>query len=83
MGAAYGVAAHAGLRGQRAVAVVYGTVYTGDVLFNTALGLYKPWQWSGQEAVVDVVDKLVQAEGTGLIFDNVLGPPSSSPAAAA
>jgi hypothetical protein len=71
-GAAYGLAAHAGLRGQRAVAAVYGTVYTGDVLFNTALGLYEPRQWSPEETVIDVVDKLVQAEATGLIFDNVL-----------
>jgi hypothetical protein len=79
-GAAYSLAAHAGLRGQRGVAAVYGTVYTGDVLFNTALGLYKPWQWSPQEAVIDVVDKLVQAEATGLIFDHVLaraGTPSA------
>lgn len=34
-GAAYGVAARAGLRGPRAVAVVFGTVYTGDIVLNT------------------------------------------------
>lgn len=71
-GAAYGVAAHAGLRGQRAVAAVFGTVYTGDVLINTALGLYKPWTRSRPEAVIDIVDKLVQAEATGLIFDHLI-----------
>ncbi len=81
-GAAYGVAARAGLRGQRAVAAVYGPLYTGDVIFNTALGLYKPREWSRQDALVDVVDKLVQAEATGLIFDNVLDPPSKSSALA-
>ncbi len=37
-GSAYGLAAHAGLSGQKAVAAVFGTVYTGDVLLNTALG---------------------------------------------
>lgn len=77
-GTAYGVAAHAGLRGQRAVAAVFGTVYSGDVLFNTALGLYEPSKWSPRETVVDVVDKLVQAEATGLIFDNLLGRSSNS-----
>ncbi len=45
-GSAYGLAAHAGLSGQKAVAAVFGTVYTGDVLLNTALGLYKPTTWS-------------------------------------
>ncbi len=79
-GAAYGVAAHAGLRGQRAVAAVFGTVYSGDVLFNTALGLYKPSKWSQRDAAIDVVDKLVQAEATGLIFDNLLRPSSNSSA---
>jgi hypothetical protein len=82
-GAAYGVAAHGGLRGQRAVAAVYGAVYTGDIVFNTAIGLYKPWEWSRQETLIDVVDKLVQAEATGLIFDHALGRPSRSSAPAA
>lgn len=68
-GAAYGVAAHNGLRGQRAVAAVFATVYTGDVLLNTLLGLYKPRQWSTQDTIIDVVDKLVQAEATGAIYD--------------
>jgi hypothetical protein len=34
-GGAYGVAASRGLRGQKAVNVVFGVVYTGDVLLNT------------------------------------------------
>jgi hypothetical protein len=70
-GAAFGIAGHAGLRGQRAVATVFAGVYTGDVLLNTALGLYEPTKWSGRELVIDVVDKLVQAEATGLIFDRM------------
>ncbi len=75
-GAAYAVAAHKGLRGQQAIAAVFATVYTGDVALNTALGLYEPSNWSRREWVIDIVDKLVQAEATGLIYDNWLGPPS-------
>ena len=77
-GTAYGVAAHAGLRGQRAVAAVFVTVYTGDVVLNTALGLYQPTTWSAQDWAVDIIDKLVQAEATGAIFDHVVGGPSAS-----
>lgn len=73
-GTAYGVAALNGLRGQKAVNVVFGVVYTGDVLLNAALGLYHPAQWSTQDLVVDVVDKYVQAQATGAIFDRLLGP---------
>ncbi len=77
-GTAYGVAVHAGLRGQRAVAAVFVTVYTGDVVLNTALGLYQPTTWSAQDWAVDIIDKLVQAEATGAIFDHVVGGPSAS-----
>ena len=77
-GTAYGLAASAGLRGQRAVNTVFATVYTGDVLLNTALGLYQPTQWSTQDWVIDVVDKYVQAQATGLIFDTVLDPTRGS-----
>ncbi len=73
-GAAYGVAARAGLRGPRAVAAVFTTVYAGDVLLNTALGLYRPTQWSGKDWAIDVVDKLVQAAATGAVFDMFLDP---------
>lgn len=72
-GAAYGVAAHRGLRGQRAVAAVFATVYTGDVLLNTALGLYQPTTWSARDWAIDVGEKLLQAEATGLVFDRALG----------
>ena len=67
-GVAYGVAAHRGLRGQRAVAAVFGVVYTADVALNTALGLYEPWAWSLTDTAVDVVDKLVQTEATAAVF---------------
>ena len=73
-GAAYGVAARAGLRGPRAVASVFVTVYAGDVLLNTALGLYQPSTWSSQDWTIDVVDKLVQAAATGVVFDRALAP---------
>lgn len=77
-GAAYGVAANAGLRGQRAVAAVFAVVYTGDVLLNTALGLYHPSRWSFQDTAIDVAGKLVQAEATGAIFDRFLSPTRES-----
>lgn len=77
-GAAYGVAAYTGLRGQRAVAAVFAVVYSGDVLLNTALGLYEPTTWSSRDTVIDVIDKLVQAEATGAVFDHVVGPTHSS-----
>ncbi len=73
-GAAYGIAARSGLRGQSAVAAVFGVVYTGDVALNTALGLYRPLTWSAKDVAIDVIDKLVQAEATGAIFDRFLVP---------
>ncbi len=73
-GAAYGIAAARGLRGQKAVNAVFGVVYIGDVALNTALGLYRPLQWSAKDVLVDVVDKYVQAQGTGAVFDRVLDP---------
>lgn len=73
-GAAYGVAALKGLRGQKAVNTVFGVVYTGDFLVNTALRLYHPTEWSAKETVVDLVDKYVQAQATGAIYDRILGP---------
>jgi hypothetical protein len=73
-GAAYGVAALKGLRGQRAVNSMFAVVYTGDVLLNTALGLYQPSKWSAKDVVVDVVDKYVQAQATGAVFDRLLDP---------
>ncbi len=77
-GTAYGIAAWAGLRGQKAVNAVFATVYTGDVILNTALGLYQPTQWSAQDWAIDVVDKYVQAQATGLVFDRVLDPARQS-----
>ena len=77
-GAAYGIAARRGLRGQRAVHVVFAAVYAGDVLLNTALGLYRPRTWSRQDLLVDLVDKYVQAQATGAAFDRLLDPARSS-----
>ena len=73
-GTAYGVAARRGLRGQRAVHAVFAVVYTGDVLLNTALGLYRPRTWSRQDLVVDLLDKYVLAQATGAVFDRLLDP---------
>jgi len=73
-GVAYGVAAWKGLRGQKAVNAVFGVVYTGDVILNSALRLYHPTQWSTKDLMIDVVDKYVQAQGTGAVFDRLLDP---------
>ncbi len=73
-GTAYGIAANAGLRGQKAVNTVFAIVYTGDVILNTALGLYNPTEWSAEDWIVDLVDKYVQAQATGAIFDRFLDP---------
>ena len=70
-GTAFGIARRAGLHGQKAVAAVFAVVYTGDVLLNTALGLYEPSSWSKGELAVDVIDKLIQAEATGAILDRI------------
>ncbi|MEX5272237.1 hypothetical protein [Kocuria sabuli] len=77
-GSAYGLTAHAGLRGPKAIAVVFATVYTSDVLLNMALGLYKPSSWSKQDWTVDLLDKFVQAAATGVLYDNVFGPTEES-----
>jgi hypothetical protein len=60
-----------GLRGQLAVGTVFAAVWGGDVVANTALGLTKPWEWSAQDLAIDVVDKLVLAEATGLLYDRL------------
>ena len=73
-GAAYGVAARAGLSGQRAVHAVFAVLYPVDVLAATALGVYAPRTWSRQDWVVDVVDKYVALQATGLAYDRALAP---------
>lgn len=68
-GVAYAVASKAGLRGQPAIGATFAAMYTADLLINTALGLYEPAKWSVQDTVIDVGEKLIQAEATGLTFD--------------
>jgi len=70
-GAAFAAASRAGLRGQRAVAAVFAVFYATDVALNTALGLYEPQKWSGRDWAIDVGDKLVQAQASGLVFDRL------------
>ncbi len=77
-GAAYGVAAHKGLRGLRGAAATFGAIYTQDLVMITALGLGKPWTWSRKDATIDVLDKAVVIVATGAIFDRVLGPNTTS-----
>ncbi len=73
-GMGHAALARRGLRGQRAVGVAFAVLWTGDVIANTALGLDKPWRWSLQDLAIDVIDKLVLAEVTGLAFDRLPAP---------
>jgi hypothetical protein len=73
-GGAYGVAAYRGLRGFRAVSLVFPTIYTNDVVVGTVLGLGKPWKWSRKEFTIDVVDKFVQVAATSFLFDRFFDP---------
>lgn len=77
-GTAYGVAAAKGLRGQKAINTVFLTVYPADVLLSTALGVYRPTSWSTHDWVIDVVEKYIQAQATGFIFDRFLDPARST-----
>ena len=67
----------AGLRGQPAVGTVFAVIYGGDVVANTALGLTRPLDWSVQDWIVDLVDKLLLAETAGVVFDLLTPPPGS------
>ncbi len=53
-----------GTEGQASVAVSFATLYGGDVLLNTALGLYEPLAWSRKDWAVDIGNKLVLAEAS-------------------
>ncbi len=74
MGAVHGLVIRTGMRGQRAVAVTFAAVYTGDLLLNTKLGLYEPGKWTKKDWAVDLVDKYVQAAATGAVSNRVLTP---------
>ena len=63
------LAERAGLRGQVAVGAAFGLLYAGDVVANTALGLYAPREWSARDWAIDVTNKLVLAEAVGLAYD--------------
>lgn len=72
-GAAHGLLVHGlHLRGQLAVAAVFGALWPADVLGVAALGLHPwPWNWSAQDTMIDLADKLVLAQATGLVFDRL------------
>lgn len=67
-GAAHAFARRKGLPGQRAVGTVFGAIYAGDAVLNTALGLYKPWRWTREEWATDLGEKLILAEATALVY---------------
>jgi len=74
VGAAYGVAAHKGLRGARGAAATFAAIYAQDLVMIPALQLGKPWEWSCKDWTIDALDKVVVIAATGAIFDRVLGP---------
>lgn len=73
-GAAYGVAALKGLRGQKAANAVFAAVYPTDVAMTAALGVSDPRAWSAQDWVIDSVEKYIEAQATCVLFDRVLDP---------
>ncbi len=75
-GVTHALTERAGLRGQRAVATVFGAIYVGDAILNTALGLYRPWRWSAQDWAIDVGEKLLLAEAVGLVYRRLDARPS-------
>ncbi len=70
------ISTRAGLRGQPAVGTVFAALYASDVLSATALGLYKPRQWTFEDLAIDVVDKLVLAEATAFAFEQLDAEPT-------
>lgn len=70
-GVGHGVGEYAGLRGARAVVVVFAAQYSADVVLNTALGLYRPATWSRQDWLVDVIDKGVLGVVTGVAYERL------------
>lgn len=75
------LAERTGLRGQRAVGAAFGLLYAGDVVANTALGLYAPREWSARDWAIDVTNKLVLAQAVGAA-DDVLRGRRGAPASA-
>ncbi|MGY2079790.1 hypothetical protein [Modestobacter sp. SYSU DS0657] len=73
-GVGHALATRAGLRGQRAVHVVFALGYPADVLAGKALGVYSPSRWNRQDWVVDVVNKYVALQATALVHDRFLAP---------
>jgi hypothetical protein len=70
-GVGHGVGEHLGLRGARAVAIVFAAQYSADVVLNTALGLYRPATWSRQDWLVDVVGKGALGVVTGVAYERL------------
>lgn len=62
------------LHGPRGAATVFATLWPGDALGVAALGVHDwPWNWSARDAAVDLTDKFVLAQATGLAFDRIGG----------
>lgn len=75
-GLARGLAARAGLSGQRAVISVFGVMYPGDLAAVRALGLDRPSRWTARDWAIDAVDKFVLSEATGLAYQRLATAPT-------
>ena len=54
------------------MAAVFATLWTGDVVAMTALGLDEPpTRWSRRDLAIDMIDKLVLAQATGVAFEQL------------
>lgn len=70
-GVAFAVAGRMDVHGQKAVHIVFPAVFSGDVIMNTALGLYEPSSWSPRDWAIDLLDKYVQAQATSVVYDRI------------
>ncbi|MEJ7892781.1 MAG: hypothetical protein WKF94_09085 [Solirubrobacteraceae bacterium] len=70
-GATRAALSRTGLSGQPAVAATFAVMYPIDVVTATLLGVYRPKEWTAKETAIDVVDKLVQAQATGMVYDRL------------
>ncbi|MGY1858119.1 hypothetical protein [Modestobacter sp. SYSU DS0290] len=71
-GGGHALAIRGGLRGQRAVHVVFALGYPADVLAGKLLGVYSPSRWTRQDWVVDVLDKYVALQATAFVSERFL-----------
>ncbi|HET7305118.1 MAG TPA: hypothetical protein VFJ12_11300 [Segeticoccus sp.] len=73
-GVARALVARRGLHGIPALVTTFATVYPATVAVGTALDVYRPSEWTGEDWAIDVLDKLVMATVTGAVYQFLLAP---------